>query len=108
LYQSRSARGERARVTTYWFNENRFWHFRLCASDHPIPLGWTVSEDTVAEMLLQLSGNHADVVARLNRKSSNFAAGFTDGALIKQALGIGATAHTPAAAQLPAEVSAQE
>lgn len=34
------------------------WHFRLCAGEYPIPLGWTVSAPVFAEMQRQLAQNY--------------------------------------------------
>ncbi len=80
LYQTRSARGEQARLDL----RNRLradgslglWHFRLCQGQRPIPLGWTVGEETLKEMQQQLNGS-----------AEHHAAGFP--AMLRQTLGMG-------------------
>lgn len=62
LYQAREARGEQARrslleqAVTLDQDAPRFWHFRLCPSTPRIPLGWTIGNQTIAQMRSQLAG----------------------------------------------------
>jgi len=64
LYLTREARGDQARRSLLDQTERlgpinedgRFWHFRLCKGKRSIPLGWTIGDDTLAEMTAQLNG----------------------------------------------------
>jgi hypothetical protein len=61
LYLTRDARARQARQRLYQSMPNEFLHFRPCAdAQHSLPLGWTLSKDTVAFMHKQLDQSEKD------------------------------------------------
>jgi hypothetical protein len=82
LLNTRQARGEAARSTvrrlfargrlptgpTDPVTDNSVFHFRLCNGLYHLPLGWTLSAGSLAEMSRQLEGTPATVPAGFNHK----------------------------------------
>ncbi|KRF01161.1 hypothetical protein ASG87_12175 [Frateuria sp. Soil773] len=67
LLDTRSARGSYARAQLLGalhpdagdlVRGDLLWHFRLCAGDYPIPLGWAISAPVFDEMRRQLGRNY--------------------------------------------------
>jgi hypothetical protein len=58
LLSTREARGAYARemLDRSLGDSDRLWHFRLCRSSYPIPLGWAISHAVFEEMRSQLEG----------------------------------------------------
>lgn len=60
ILATREARGEYARqalMDQVAAVRGELWHYRLCRGDRELPLGWTLSAESTAEMLRQLAGN---------------------------------------------------
>ncbi|MEX0914577.1 MAG: hypothetical protein WDZ60_01685, partial [Wenzhouxiangellaceae bacterium] len=59
ILQTRDARGLYARQAlldrVQHLGDGALWHYRLCAGLHPIPLGWTIGDQTTREMRRQLA-----------------------------------------------------
>lgn len=59
ILRTRDARGLFARQAlldrVQHLGNGALWHYRLCAGLHPIPLGWTISDQTTREMRRQLA-----------------------------------------------------
>jgi hypothetical protein len=66
LSNTRDARGDYARraisqaaTPTSGDLPKHFFHFRLCVGAHPLPLGWTLSDQSMLEMRHQLCNQHS-------------------------------------------------
>ncbi len=60
ILATRDARGEYARqalMDQVAALRGELWHFRLCPGERALPLGWTLSPESTAEMLRQLGDN---------------------------------------------------
>jgi hypothetical protein len=82
LLNTREARGEAARSAVRRMfargrlptgpmdpvTDNSVFHFRLCNGPYHLPLGWTLSAESLAEMSRQLEGTPATVPAGFNHK----------------------------------------
>lgn len=60
LLNTRDARGDQARRHFKQEIGNAFYHFRLCESAHPLPLGWTLGKGSIDEMADQLDGKASE------------------------------------------------
>ena len=65
LLSTREARGAYARevLERSLGEQDRLWHFRLCRSNYPIPLGWAISHAVFEEMRNQLKDKATTEVA---------------------------------------------
>jgi len=82
LLNTRESRGEAARVAvrrqfargrlptsaTDTVTDNSVFHFRLCNGPYHLPLGWTLSSDSLAEMSRQLEGTPETDAAGFNHR----------------------------------------